>query len=410
MNRVPALAAGSGAEFARRAVGIVTDRVVEARDGRIHSLTAHPDDRFDVVMFFAGTAAQLYQVRHWLGPLTELDRHLRVAILFRDARNARAIAGETSLPVRMSRRSDACNRWIDGSGARLVLYANHNTDNFQTLRLRRPAHAHVNHGESEKIAMVSNQLKAYDRTFVAGPASRERILHTLVDFDPARIVEIGRPQIDVPPGPRHLPESDRTTVLYAPTWEGDTAAMAYGSVADHGVAIATAVLASPRHRLLYRPHPQTGTRSRRTAAADQRIRELTRRAAAADPAVGHVVDDGPEWGWQWAEADVCVCDVSAVVFDWLATGKPLLLTPPDDTATEVGATTDRLPRLADGEEERVLDRLSDPADAELVALLVAHHFGDTSPGASMGRFVDACRRTVTDRRRALGEDDGMHPA
>jgi hypothetical protein len=393
-------------ELARRGSSLLADRVVEARDVRTLRVGEHGDDRFDVVAFFAGEPEQLYQLRMWLGPLAELSRHLPVALLLRDARNARAVATETDLPVRMSRRTEECNAWLAAGGARLVLYVNQNTQNFQTLRLARPVHAHLSHGESEKVSMVSNQLKAYDRVFTAGPAARERILSHLVDFDPAHLVDVGRPQLDVHAERRHLPDTPRTTVLYAPTWEGDSPAMAYGSVASQGVDIATAVLASPAHRLLYRPHPQTGRLSRATKEADQRIRGLVARANAQDPAAGHLVDTGTGFGWQLDEADLCVCDVSAVAFDWLATGKPMVLTASHSDSTSAGPTTERLPRLGPDEAPHVLDRLARESDARHRARLhqlVEHHFGDTTPGASMTRFVVACRDTVAERRARLGE-------
>jgi hypothetical protein len=393
-------------ELAQRGGALLSDRLVEARSGRPLRVGEHRDDRFDVVAFFSGEPEQLYQLRMWLGPLTELSHHLPVALLLRDARNARAVAEESDLPVRMSRRTEECNAWIVGCGARLVLYVNQNTQNFQTLRLSRPVHAHLSHGESEKVSMVSNQLKAYDRVFTAGPAARQRILGHLVDFDEAHLVDVGRPQLDVHAARRHLSIGPRTTVLYAPTWEGDSPAMAYGSVASQGVEIATAVLASPDHRLLYRPHPQTGRFSRATRAADQRIRTLVDRARAADPAAGHLVDTGTDFGWQLDEADLCVCDVSAVAFDWLATGKPMVLTASHSDSASAGRTTQQLPRLGPGEAPRVLERLaeeSDPAHRARLHQLVEHHFGDTSPGASMARFIAACRDTVAERRAQLGE-------
>jgi hypothetical protein len=393
-------------ELARRGGSLLSDRLVEARSARPLRVGEHRDDRFDVVAFFSGEPEQLYQLRMWLGPLAELSHHLPVALLLRDARNARAVAGESDLPVRMSRRTEECNAWLGASGTRLVLYVNQNTQNFQTLRLARPVHAHLSHGESEKVSMVSNQLKAYDRVFTAGPAARERILTHLVDFDPAHFVDVGRPQLDVHGQRRHLPGTARTTVLYAPTWEGDSPAMAYGSVASQGVEIASAVLASPGHRLLYRPHPQTGRFSRATRAADDEIRALVDRTGSTDPTAGHLVDTGTDFGWQLDEADLCVCDVSAVAFDWLATGKPMVLTASHSDSTSAGPTTQQLPRLGAGEAPRVLERLAEESDPEHQARLqrlVEHHFGDTSPGASMTRFVAACCDAVAERRTRLGE-------
>ena len=45
----------------------------------------------------------------------------------------------------------------------------------------------------------------------------------------------------------------------------------------------------------------------------------------------HLVDSGG-YGWQWDFADACITDVSAVAYDWLATGKPLLITEPAPSA------------------------------------------------------------------------------
>ena len=78
--------------------------------------------------------------------------------------------------------------------------------------------------------------------------------------------------------------------------------------------------------MIYRPHPRTGRASDEHARADKIIR--SRLASAGDR---HLVDEG-EYGWQWAFADACVTDISAVAYDWLATGKPLVITEPENRA------------------------------------------------------------------------------
>ena len=57
----------------------------------------------------------------------------------------------------------------------MVFYVNQNQQNFPAMRFADPAHVFICHGESDKDYMSSNQLKAYDRVFVAGTAARERI-------------------------------------------------------------------------------------------------------------------------------------------------------------------------------------------------------------------------------------------
>jgi len=48
-------------------------------------------------------------------------------------------------------------------------------------------------------------------------------------------------------------------VLYAPTWEGFYAAWSYSSVATMGAPMISALLAIPGVRVVYKPHPATGS-------------------------------------------------------------------------------------------------------------------------------------------------------
>ena len=62
---------------------------------------------------------------------------------------------------------------------------------------------------------------------------------------------------------------------------------------------------------------------------------LRRANATRTPSAGHVVDITGAFGWQVDAADVCVMDISAVAYDWLATGKPLLVTRPAEPRAEL---------------------------------------------------------------------------
>ena len=142
------------------------------------------------------------------------------------------------------------------------------------LRFAAPVHIQLGHGESDKGSSISNQHKAYDLTFVGGAAGSDRLGAALRDFDAgARTVQIGRPQLDHDyPGAPDWSRGSGLRVWYAPTWEGDRASIAYGSLASHGLALVEALIADPRIRVIYRPHPRTGTASAAHAAADKAIR------------------------------------------------------------------------------------------------------------------------------------------
>ncbi|MFT8636980.1 MAG: CDP-glycerol glycerophosphotransferase family protein [Pseudoclavibacter sp.] len=357
----------------------------------------------EVAVLFADPPRNLYQMRQWYGPLQRLAERHRLAVVCCDPDSARTVADESGLPVRVRSVWGAVG-WLRAQRRLgLALYVNQNSRNILFTRVPGPCHVHVNHGESDKRSMTSNLLRMFDRVFVAGQASIDRISRALRLFDARRMVPIGRPQLDVPlDAPADLPPTDLPTVLYAPTWEGGRPSMRYGSGPTHGEAIVTALLADGRHRVIYRPHPRTGTHLERFAAADARIRGLLRAEIAAYPQAGHYIDDTPRFGWQTAAADVAVCDISSVDYDWIASGKPILVTQPADARAhiECDGIAGQVPMLTAADAPRVLERLEAATGAESrqrLAALARYHFGDTTPGASMRRFLEACDAVMRER-------------
>jgi len=264
-------------------------------------------------------------------------------------------------------------------------------------------HVFINHGESDKMYMTTNQFKAYDYALVAGQAAIDRLSRKLWAFDVARrAVPIGRPQADHFAGQLRYPADDRTVVLYAPTWEGDRPAAAYGSIASHGVALAGAVLASPRHRLIYRPHPRSGVISAEYRAANQAIIAAIAAANRADAGAHHVFDDGPDLGWQLAAADVAITDVSAMIYDRLAVGKPILVARPSSPDAEIDdegflSVVDWIDAAEAGAVVDLVDRaLVDPDARAKLAHWSTHYFGDTTPGAATRRFHEAIEGLIAE--------------
>ncbi len=364
-----------------------------------------PDGTVEIVVYFTDGRENLYQIDQWFEPLRRLHERHHVALLSRNWETTRELLRHCPVPVHHAPDIDAVEAFIRRQRIRAILYVNQNQANFSAMRFADPAHVFICHGESDKDYMSSNQLKAYDRVFIAGTAARERILRKLIGFDEERLVEVGRPQVDVEfPGPA-LPRDRRTVVLFAPTWEGDRASMRYSSVSSHGPALVRSLLSTGRHRVVYRPHPRTGIVLRASAAAHADIVKLLHQANADDPTARHVVDLEGGFGWQLAASDVAVMDISAVAYDWLATGKPLLVTRPDEPRAQVPESgLVRELTLFDAADAGRAPELIDAAVAhpdETHAALVQRYFGDTSRGASMERFLVACSTVVQERQAAL---------
>lgn len=408
---------------ARKAYRLV-NRAVASRSAtqRVRRrLDKHEPGRFQIAVYFADTAVNMYQMRQWYRPLTTLAQRWPVVVLSRSSVGAEALVDDGVLPVAFVPKIRDLERYIAGQDIRIVLYVNQNTRNFQMFRYGRRWHVFINHGESDKVYMVSNQFKAYDYALIAGQAARDRLSRAVWNYDVDRkTITIGRPQADYYSGEPPYTPDDRTVVLYAPTWEGDRASMSYGSVITHGETLVKTLLATGRHRVIYRPHPRSGVIYGAYGAANRRIIAAIEAANAADSSAQHVYDNGPEVGWQLAIADVAIVDISAMIYDRLALGKPLMVTRPLDpqaTIDSTGYLADCEWLTADAAAEIVSEVERVRADQAAIARLrmwSQHYFGDTTPGVATEKFHAAIEQLMqtweTWRLREIGaitsdEDD-----
>ncbi|WP_138756794.1 CDP-glycerol glycerophosphotransferase family protein [Modestobacter altitudinis] len=347
-----------------------------------------------VLVFFPEPVRNAYQLEQWLPALAELDRQQGVALVTQDSRTTARLRERTSLPVHCVARTATLDRLVTRGRSALALYVSHHPRNFQLLRFPTLAHAYLGHGESDKAVSASNQLKAYDRSFVAGQAAVDRISAELLWFDADRLVRIGRPQVTAAAARK---PGQPPTVLYAPTWEGAQPSMAYSSVASHGAAL-LASLAAAGLRVVYRPHPRTGANRREVAEADQTLRRLV--STPPLQATGSTVDVDSPLETAFARADALVTDVSSLAPEWLPTGRPLVVTVP----AAVGAVVPPSPLLAaaprlaaadaGGAGELLRRLLTDDDLAPRRSELVNHYLGDIRPGAATEAFLAACAELV----------------
>jgi len=361
-----------------------------------------------IAVYFADTRVNLYQIRQWYAPLAELAETYPVVIITRSPGASLTLLDESPVPIVYRRRITDLEEFVEEQDLRIVFYVNQNQKNFQMFRYGRMWHVFINHGESDKMYMTTNQFKAYDYALVAGEAALDRLGRKLWDFDLAKkAIPIGRPQADhfaaeLPAGGLPYTPDGRTVVLYAPTWEGDRPAAAYGSIASHGIALTDAVLASPKHRLIYRPHPRSGVIDPLYREANARIIAAIAAANQRDPGAQHVFDDGSEMGWQLSAADVAITDISAMIYDRLATGKPIIVArpaSPDAEVDEEGFLGSAAWLYADraGDVLALVDQVLNDDEARAVLDHWAErHFGDTTPGAATKRFHDAVEKLMAE--------------
>jgi hypothetical protein len=393
---------------------VASRRAKRALHGRLATRPPLPAHRFKVAVYYADGAVNLYQMRQWYKPLAELAKTWPVLVLSRTGGGSLGLIEESPLPVAHVRTVADLEKVIAEQDIRIVFYVNQNAKNFQMMRYGRRWHVFINHGESDKMYMTTNQFKAYDYALVAGDAALARLHKVLWDYDfDKRALKIGRPQADYFSSEPPFTPDEREVVLYAPTWEGDRPSAAYGSVATHGVELVRALLATGRHRVIYRPHPRSGVADPEYGTANKQIIAAINAANARDARAHHVYDTGAELGWQLAVADVAIVDISAMVYDRLATGKPLMVTRPLNPHAEIDTggylfDCEWLDAQSAGDVVDALDELTHDEQAQArLASWVERYFGDTTPGAATERFHAAVSHLMDqwDRHAALHAED-----
>ena len=270
----------------------------------------------------------LYQLRQWMQPLTRLQAKFSVKVFYTSPDVAKELEGSALEGVYFEGQDELTDKLYELS-PKVLLYANQNVRNFYPLRYSEAVHVFVSHGESDKAYMSQNTVKRYDLYFGAGQAAIDRISSKVTHYDTSkRIIEIGRPQsLDQYELPDDFIESPKKKVLYAPTWEGVTKATRYTSIVSHGQKIIQSLVESGEYQVTYRPHPLSGSRDGEVKNANEAIKKVIRQANKADGSSSHYIDESP-FGWHLQYHDLMISDISAIAYDWLSTGNPILLTKP----------------------------------------------------------------------------------
>ncbi|MFI1695178.1 hypothetical protein ACH419_04285 [Streptomyces bobili] len=287
----PAAFAGAGATLGLGALYVLAlipylraKRVPPKADKVLKTVSAWLREyRPETVLYFSGSADSAYQVNMWLETMEQLES--RPLIILRERVIMEKMAPTTVPVICVPGGVHLMN--MDLSMVRVALYAANVGKNIHLLRVPTMKHVFIGHGDSDKLASVNPFSKVYDEVWTAGRAGRDRYAIADVGIRDEDIVEVGRPQLAPIEPWQGTPQDSIPTVLYAPTWEGWDDDPGNTSILLAGVNIVKKlVTAEPPVRVLYKPHPFTGSRSAKARAAHQRITALVKKAAAeraADP-------------------------------------------------------------------------------------------------------------------------------
>ena len=321
----------------------------------------------------------LYQLRQWLQPLERLQSKFSVKVFYTSPDVAKELEASSIEGVYFEGQDELTAKIYELS-PKVLLYPNQNVRNFYALRYSEAVHVFVSHGESDKAYMSQNTIKRYDLYFAAGQAAIDRISSKVAHYDSSkRIVQIGRPQsLDQYSLPENFVKSQKRKVLYAPTWEGVTKATRYTSIVSHGAKLVQALVDSGEYQVTYRPHPLSGSRDAEVKSANEAIKRIIRQAVKADTSSSHYIDESP-FGWHLGYHDLMISDISAIAYDWLSTGNPILLTNP----VEKKAVVEDFP---------LVDKLYSITNSDLdgIEKLIADQFNEGSEHKKLSAELNAC--------------------
>jgi hypothetical protein len=357
----------------------------------------------DVAVYFPDNMSKAYQLIQWLPVLEDHPRDLTFGIVVRKIPIYLELTKLTNLPIAYVPTFADVMELYRISPFKAVMYVNNGVGNFQSLTVAELAHIHVNHGESDKICMVSNQVKAYDRVFVAGQAAVLRHRAALSEFNEEVLVRVGRPQLDENPTPS-IPESTLRTVLYAPTWAGEDEANNYTSMEYMGSSIIDAILAQDNVRVIYKPHPRIADADNQMIRKNHaHVLRAIKQANAKDASAGHQVRETGDILAIFPRIDLLISDVSSIALDflYLRTEAPIILTDRRNDIAQLridsplSAATPVLTKDNIKDAKKIIgDVLATDSFVQDRKVLREFYFDNVQAGESAPRFYQAMRDAI----------------
>lgn len=213
-----------------------------------------------------------------------------------------------------------------------IYYLSNTGNMIHTLRFNAYQHIFLGHGDSDKTASAHKFFRVYDEIWVAGQAHIDRFKHAGFETRHLNFIKIGRPMLanvlkqnEMEWTSRHIPR-----ILYLPTWEGVYEEGNYSSV-RLSVAMLTEVYRRFGLSMTAKFHPTTGSRDKMLS----NINELVGGELFKIGADLTVADKLTPVGGLITNANIYICDISAVVSECIAGNAPLFVYIPKDKDVKI---------------------------------------------------------------------------
>jgi len=270
----------------------------------------------EVVAYFSGGINSYYQIKQWQKPFEELNKKHKLLYIITDYEVYLHFIKEQIFEVVYIQDFTNLIEIYQENEFAITLYINNSLKNFQAVRYSRGYHLHLNHGESEKESMRSNQAQAYDFVFTVGQRGVDRYEEYLLNFNAQKFIQVGRPQLDFIEEMEIEKKENQKVILYAPTWEATHSSMNYTSVPIFGIELVSKILEDENNILIYKPHSALGSRDEDSKIANEKILKIISENENA-----HFMMD-EDINSVFTLVDFAFFDNTSVMIDYLHTQKP----------------------------------------------------------------------------------------
>lgn len=354
----------------------------------------------EVIVYFSGGINSYYQIKQWQRPFEELDKKHKVLYIVTDYEVYKQYLKDQTIEVVYIETFSDLIEFYDENEFAVLLYINNSLRNFQSVRYSRGYHIHLNHGESEKESMRSNQSQAYDYVFTVGQRGVDRYEEYLLNFNPNKFIQVGRPQLDFINQMQLEKRDSQNVVLYAPTWEATHPSMNYTSVPKYGVELVEKILANENNILIYKPHSAIGVRDDNAKKADIEIKRKVEESSNAYYMEEENIND------VFTLVDFAFFDNTSVMIDYLHTNKPaayieILEDQSINELTKAFITIDK--DNFDNVIEILDNELKNDTNKEQRTKVKEYYLGSYSKGESSQRFINKISEYIIQREERVGK-------
>jgi hypothetical protein len=367
--------------------------------GEISNFSLLPAAKEEVALYFFGDMSRIYQLKQWIKVLLKLQEEKPVCIIVTNKDVLSYLSQYTRFSLFYAKTQNDLLSFYENSNFKVILYVNNGKKNFYSLAYPKALHIHLNHGESEKSSMHSNQSKSYDYIFVVGDAAIKRYERHMINIDITKYIKIGRPQLD------HIQKFNKPqkkVVLYAPTDESTHISMRYTSLTKHGTSIVNTILKNKSYHLIYRPHPATGKNCKKTKQINEEIIKIIKQADNAS------IETHVEALDLFSIVDIAIFDNSSLIIDFLHFEKPILATDmflPDYH----DASSFKMLEACTMLNEKNIRSLNEILSLELQGdpnrnkrqQIRSYYLGDYAPGESTKLFIKKILKAIRERDRIV---------